>query len=210
MKKHKLLALGILILVGISGFLAGTHYGQTVNMASSYQHVMRVELYLYKNGKLVYYDPDDPTLKNFLGFLEAVTDNDNNVDDDVTRIDGTLLDLESASTGLNNFGRAVVMVSDGTGVSFSRTMYNLPGNVYKAIASSTIQNDNTLIISGTVTVSNNASITWVGLGTYMAGAEDTITPDNTYVVLLFADQLSTPISVGAGDVVTVVYKIVFP
>jgi len=46
--------------------------------------------------------------------------------------------------------------------------------------------------------------------TYVGLAWNTLDYGAGYWVLIFADQLSQPISVQAGDVVTVVYKIVVP
>lgn len=209
MNRH--LSFIIIMIVLAAGFAAGYHSAKPdYIVAPTDNHGITVKLEVYKNGKLVYVDNDDPSLKNFLGLLETLMDNDLDNDNQVIARDGLTDDLENWGIYLRDMGRAFVEISDGV-ATFSRTMYDLPGNIAQAWASATIQNDNELIITGSITVPNNMSITWVGLGIRHTGGEDTATLNTPNgELLLFADQLSTPISANAGDVVTVVYKIVLP
>jgi len=120
----KLLAPLLVALVAATGFLAGYQIGQPDYVIGEYDgNAMRVEVYLYKNGELVYYDPDDPATTNFLALLEAVLEGTNDAEDNVIRMDGTTYDLEyHITTTFRDSGSTWVLVSNESS-TFSRTMY---------------------------------------------------------------------------------------
>ena len=208
--KARVLAALAVIIAALAGYMLGNIMATPDYYIGDYEgNVLRVELYVYRNGELIYYDPDDPATNNFLALLEALLDNDDDADDNVVARDGLTDNLEAWAVYMRDLGRAIVMVSNGT-ATFSRTMSDLPGTIWLNWATATIQN-NELVISGTITIDASTNITYVGLAMWHAGTEDTATLGQaSNEILLFADELSSPISVKAGDVVTVVYKIVVP
>ena len=201
-------ALAIIPLVVLS-FLGGYWAGRPDYLVGPYEgRGIQVQLEVYKNGKLVYVDHDDPATKNFLllfgSWLFVVTEGANG---NVVKEDGTTTNLNLVYD-MSTLGSVVVEVSDGAG-NFSRTMYVLPGNVYRALVSDSnvVVGDNFIQVSGSITMTTSTNITWVGLS-WVITSEANPQPNN--MVLIFADELSTPIQVNANDVITVVYKIVVP
>jgi len=189
----------IIILVALSGFLAGYNLGQPDYIVGPHNgNAMRVEVWIYRNGELVYYDPDDPAVNNAVYFLAALFMAN---PPDVTALGGAVIDPEA--NDYYQFGEpGFILVSNDTS-TFSRSMttfqyYEMATFTDDAVALGA----NYIQISGSLTVAADMNITYVGLGTYVR--------PTVYPILLFADQLSQPIQVAAGDVVTVVYKIVLP
>ena len=202
MVRSKTLAVYAAIIV--AGLVAG--YGLHAllapsNMPWQAQGLAVVKLEVYKNGQLVYEKTDDPATDNLLQILKELSGTGGSFTD----TSGTTWNsFETTTTGSR------VAVSDGTGVAFSRSMYVLPGTVYRSSNPVTVTvNDGTIIFSGTVTLTTTTNITWVGLELGL----DVATSDSTTSLkwfLVFADEVNPPIQVNANDVVTVVYKIVWP
>ncbi|MCE4619001.1 MAG: hypothetical protein F7C37_06125 [Desulfurococcales archaeon] len=189
------------------GFSAGINTNNTtLNMAD--RGSFHVELYVYKNNQLMYHDPDDPAVQNLLAIFEAMLDNDNDDQDNIIQMNGQTFDLQSSTTYWKDFGRAVVLVSNST-AAFSRTMYSLGGNTLWAFGSAAFDGNNAVLVHGSIQVTADMNITWVGLAIHLYYDSDTA-PGAHPNALLFADKLDSPIAVHNGDVVTIVYKIVVP
>jgi len=206
-RRRVLLAVPVLAAV-LAAIVGGYMLGATQNQqAPQPDNAMHIELYVYKNGRLAYYDPDDPVTTNFLHLLEAILDNDNDEYDTVTFMDGSKLDLEdAANTQLYEVGGAGVVLSNAA-VTFDRSMTQMPGEiaviqVHADVVGSALQ------FTGTWTSNMTTNITSIGLVWMLDDHKSVNDPSNTALILV--DTLQQPLTVNNGDVVTVVYKIVFP
>ena len=199
MQAKKLLAAPILVLALLGGFLAG-YSTSTGNTSQALENTMHVELYLYKNGKLVYYDPDDPTTANMLNIFVEMAKNAGQF---TARDGSTFNGIDTQLTG------SMVCASNGT-ATFTRNMHVLPGTEWCSSTPLTVTiNGNELIMSGTVNIASTTNITWVGL--YLK--TDSYPASNGFTgrwFLLAADPIDQPIHVNSGDVISIVYKFVFP
>ena len=197
MKRRLLYAIPLLAAIALAAGLGGYMAGQN----QTADHAMRVEVYVYKNGELVYHDPDDPATDNFINIIYSIASGPQTM----TKTDGTTF----SGVDTLRYGSRVA-VSNGAITAFTREMYALPGTVWYSASPLTIQkNSNELIMSGTVTVDTATNITWVGLE-FLTDPGTTVDTTTGYWILVFADPLDQPIHVQQGDVITVVYKIVFP
>ena len=204
MEKRKLLMAPLLVIVALAGFTAGHYMQNTVTDAGNQlEHAMRVELYVYKNGELVYYDPDDPATKQFTMLLAEIIAGD--VVSGFTDTSGV------ARTYIGNSNRpGYVFVSYDPTYTYSYGMSSLPSSYEEGqISSGAITfNDaeKSVTLSASINIQIGGNITGVGL------YSDIYADGNTYVrsFLLFYDPLDQPISVQSGDVITIVYKIVVP
>ena len=201
MEKRRLLAIPLLILAALAGFTAGLYTQNSNIVTGNYEdHAMRIEIYIYKNGELVYYDPDDPAVTNFLLWLA----NEMGVDTTMTTRSGGAYNPDLP---YGDFKNVLAAVADGTG-PFARNMYTLPGNnYYTSVAADAITiSDNYIQFSASININANTTITWVGL----YGDIDNPTNWDGDEILIFADPLDNPFNVTSGDVITVVYKLVVP
>ena len=199
MQARKLLAIALLAIVGLSGFLAGHQYA---NNSQALDNAMHVELYLYKNGQLVYYDPDDPATYQFTALIAEF-------------IAGDLVTVGkdtggSSYAGISDTGQpGYVFVSYSQSYTYNYNMYGLPASYDSGqISTGGVSFDNTtksVTFSATVNIQQNATIYGVGLYTALKNGNGAIVD-----FVLFYDPLSNPITVHSGDVVTVVYKITVP
>ncbi len=193
---RRLASMAVLALA-LSGFLAGLQLAPAPE--GQYEHAMRVELYVYKNGELVYYDPDDPALYGFSKLLAELISGD---------VVGNLPNIEASprndiiGTGYPGY---VFVAFDNTPYNYG--MYQMPTDYAEGrIASVAFLNETKAVqFSASITINEAKNITGVGIYTeYIAGG------GVTRHTLLFYDPLETPIQVNAGDVIAVVYRIVVP
>jgi|GEM_PF-4927074 len=156
------------------------------------QHTGFAQLYIYKNGKLIYYDPDDPPVNNFPYLLTAFfTGSPNNP-------------FTAHDTQGNN--KKVVETSSGTpliylltsNIQFIPDLYNIPSD--NAI-NRTIDSNNYLVDENTFTI--YASISYTNTGS------DNITLyGSAYAccnIIYFMDNWDTPITLETNDTITVQY-----
>lgn len=172
-------------------------------------HAIRIELYIYKNNQLIYYDPNDPAVNNLLGLIaELVAGNVLNQNNNIAK--------DSGGSGLNyidNTDRAGLMfLNFDSGYTYSKNLYLLPQDIETGYISgggvSFDENSKTVTLSASINIQSNATIYGVGLYTILQTNNGIALSNRNY--LLFYDPLSTPINVTAGDVITVVYKISAP
>lgn len=192
---RRLAPLLIIPLIAIS-FLAGYYHGRPDYILGDYDgNALRVELYLYRNGELVYYDPDDPATKWFL--MNIVEFMAGDINSGMRNTNGGTYDY---FVQVNKPG--YVFVSYDTNYNYTYTMYALPASYESGqISSGGISYDDAgkaVTLSASINIQVGGNITGVGL---YGGYGPT---------LFFYDPLPTPLSVSPGDVVTVVYKIVVP
>ncbi len=199
MQKHKLLAIALLTIVAISGFLAG----QQTASNNSLENAMHVELYIYKNNQLIYYDPDDPATKQLAMLIAEIIAGDINAG--IADTAGNVNNDKITDTNKPGY----VFVNYDSTYTYSYTLANLPSAYdYGQISTGGLSYDDaskSITLSATVNVNQTGTIYGVGLYTSLFSYENGL---QNY--LLFYDELSTPINVTAGDVVTITYKIVLP
>ncbi|MEB3861466.1 MAG: hypothetical protein GSR84_04510 [Desulfurococcales archaeon] len=192
----RLLAPAMLVPLILVSFLGGYLAGRPDYTLGDYQgQGIRIELYLYKNSKLVYIDYDDPATKWFL--MNIVEFMAGDINGGMTSTSGTSYDYP-----VQNNRPGYVFVSYDTNYNYTYSMYALPSS-YEAgqISSGGLTYDDTskaVTLSASINIQVGGNITGVGL---YGGYGPT---------LFFYDPLPTPLSVSPGDVVTVVYKIVVP
>lgn len=213
---RRALALALVLIILPLSFAGGYQLGEymaeeRIRVGPSEDRAFTVKVEVYRNGKLVFVDYDDPALNNFLNVISWMFLTYN--EPGVTDTSGNSL---LPGTGqIQYFGQAVVGISDDTSTSFSSNLIELPGvNVLKSIVSDTSITVDTagksIQISGTITIPTSFTsftVGWVGL--YIDPWEDnTIDGDE---ILIFADPLGqNAFTAAGGDVITVVYKITVP
>ncbi len=209
------LAPGLMVLAVLAGLLTGHSVAPllapqpTLQPAAPNDNAIRVELKIYKNGELVYYDPDDPATANFLRVISMFF---KIIPYYVQLRNGTWFAFESSSVFLSSFGKTIIAVSDGSS-PFSRTMIDLPWTkkIYAYVDDAQITLDSIetiLTIIGTISINTVMNITYTGLFIeYAEGDPYTTSGDE---ILVFADPLSKPIQANVGDLIIVVYRIVAP
>ena len=195
-------------LLGISGaallITAMLLLGLGLPSNSSGNDGLHVELYVYKNGVLVYHDNDDPATKQLAGILvEIITGSGT-----FKSTDGMDF-VKIADTNKPGY----MFVSFDPSYTYTYGMNALPSSYASAqiVGNNVVFDDvnKAIQLAASITVSQNATIYGVGLYTTLG----VVTAGNalyTKNVLLFYDPLDEPISVNQNDVVTVVYKIVLP
>ncbi len=203
MEKRRLLLAPVLLLVALAGFTAGLHTQNSTDAAGQLEHAMHVELMVYRNGELVYYDPDDPATIGFLQVLAEVIASD--IAPAISASGGAT--LTKFATGDPVYPGKMFVTTTNT--AYSRDMVDLPTNRIDASISEAKIINNSVIFTASFTVDSNITIYGVG----MYASLDSITGSTSgsrYDVLLFYDPLAQSLSVASGDVITVVYKIVVP
>ena len=202
MQKHKLLVIPLLAIIAISGFLAGQQLSTTPS--NSLENAMHVELYIYKNGKLIYYDPDDPAVVGLLSVLAEVIASD--VAPAIVADGGAT--FSKFATGDPDVP-GYVFLSEAN-ITFDRNMTNLPANrIDVPISGAQIVNLDTLSLTATWTA--NTTVTIYGVGIYAGLDEyDAATTLLQRNVVLFYDPLAQPITLNPNDVITITYKIIAP
>jgi hypothetical protein len=201
--RRRVLLAGIVAALAAPSLAGGYLLGQNAGGpdTNGLEHAMRVSVYIYKNGELVYYDPDDPATKQLTQLIAELIAG--NIVGGIHCIGGGTMDKIYSS----NHPGYVFVSYDNT--PYSYTMYNLPNN-YESASISTggvtfNDSEKSVTFSASINIQTGGNITAVGLYTELR-------PDayTDCLILLFYDVLSAPIQVQAGDVVTVVYKIVAP
>ena len=193
---------GVLIAIVFVGILSLPNMQQNQPITDNYDgHTMRVELYIYKNNQLVYYDPDDPAVKNFALFIAEIIAG--SVTSGFVSTDGGTFGYIDGS----NYD-GYVFVSYDSAYSYNYALTNLPANYESGTISeggvSFDDNEKSITLSASINIQNGGNITGVGIYTYLD-----VGTYNKYF-LLFYDDLTQPMQVSPGDVITVVYKIVVP
>ena len=168
----------------------------------------RIELLIFKNDNLIYYDRDDPATYNFALFLATFLAEEESQWEgrDIVAIDGSILDeyfyAVSVKSGTIN---PHIIISD-TNTTITRSTYNLPGNVIHLNTSVSVIDDGTNLI-----VAVSASYTYTVASTLaVVGLEAYFDVGFYKEVLFFADDVNPDIAVNANDTVTVVYRIILP
>ena len=167
---------------------------------------VRVQVYVYKNGRLVYYDPNDPATDNFLKLLYWLFATGSDDNSKLVVWNGNNYDPESSTIYQRDTGKGILGISSDN-IAFSRDLNKFANYLWTSgLTISVDYNRMTITISGTINVNSNYTVNFVYLGTLIkeGGSYDST------MVLLFADKLSSPIQLNAGDSVTVVYKITLP
>ena len=203
-----MLLLALLPLAAGAGYMVGERVAEErVRVGIIEARDLGVVLEVYVNGELVYID-DDPAVNNFgymLAELVASTQGWN-----ITAEDGSTQGDAFSTTG--GADGKIVVSNDSLGI-FDRTMVAVPSGTlsYSVNPSASVTSDANgvyVTISGSITVDQNIDVYWVGLYAYVNVITGSVgTPS---YVLLLADFLSTPVSLVAGDTITVVYKIILP
>ena len=198
MKKVDVYGLG-LIAIAIIIALVTIDIAIVIHSDEIETHEVGVEVYIYRNGELVYRKIGDPVTLNFVHLFTIMAG-----------AGGVIINEEGETwTGYETFDDkgSKVCISNGTG-SFGRNMNILPGTQLcssSPISVNVVENDNRLelIFSGTVNVDRDMNITWIGL--YLKLAKNSC---KSKFFLVLADQVD--MQVQAGDTITIVYKLVFP
>lgn len=196
----------LLLLVAATGFLAGYQAGAP-DLGGYEGQGIRVELYVYKNGELVYYDPDDPATEN-LGYIiaELIAPTQGW---GIKSTDG--LTYNFIDTGYNVERDGAIVVSNYTSTSFDRAMYALQSVVYTATPSVSVAYDNNgvyVTISASFTADKSINVTWVGLYANWDSSSSSGGVDKYF--MLFADPVNPPVQLNSGDTITIIYKIILP
>ena len=203
--RRLLLILPIIIVVGV-GLVA---QGPWATRENSEYNGIRVELYVFRNGELVYHDPDDPAVENLgriIAELVAPTQGWS-----IKASDGTLYNFIDTAEYADRDG--IIIISDDIQSTFNRTMYAVPEGTqtYSATPSVSVTYDENgvyVTISASFTVSSPMNITWTGL--YASWDTSLTSGGADKYFLLFADKIDPPVQVNPSDTITVVYKIVLP
>ncbi len=213
MTRGRLLSAALIAVIAALGAVGGYYLGLGQASQPGYHtapydgHAMRVELYVYRNGELVYYDPDDPAVNNMLYLLAEIIAG--NVVSGFKSVDGLVANRIANS----NYAGTVFLNYDSS-YTYSASMTGLPA-LYDSgtISSGGVtfdENTRSVLLSASVNVQQNATVYGVGIYTTLQVG----TSGSNYVYnknfLLFYDQLEMPFNVTSGDVVTVVYKFTFP
>ncbi len=192
--KERLAISVIIMLVVASGVF--TFYNTNTNAGNKLQ----VQLFIYKNNKLVYYDEDDPATKQFLLLIGEI-------------IAGDLISGFTDTNGAKHVyidgsnQPAYVFVTDQP-QAYVFTMNALPSNhVDGKITQYYVDyEEKSISFAGSIIINQNTTIRGVGIYSLMK-VDGQQTPQQ---FLLFYDPLQQQINVTAGDVITVVYKISVP
>ena len=192
-------------------------------------HTMRVELYVYKNGELVYYDPDDPAVNNLAYLLAELLDYDGAYNAPKgQRMDGS---NTWGTIGVCGTSSKPILI-DGTNYAyaestrgfiiagqdelFSRQDYTLSDILAKSFLDEFIINSTgteiTLTLGGSITypsdATSNYTVTAVGLG--ITACDPGTSISNAASWLLFKDVLNIPVTLQPGDTIHVRYVIHLP
>jgi len=212
--KRRLLAIPIVILVGLAMGLA---YWQA--QPAQQAQAVRVSLYIYKNGELTYYDPDDPATENLAKMLLLMLDDSYSATFKPVDMNG-----QSYSGYYENYDDLKGVIVFGNDPTASRGSYTLSQVYYMTLPDEydyiSNQTGVYIIVGGTWTVpataTQNYTLATVALGTGNVegspgdGTGRASDPGKGGTILLFIDQLSQPIEVHPGDTVHVRYVISFP
>ncbi len=202
---RRVLAPALLVPIILVSFLGGYLAGRPdYYMASNEGQGIRVELYLYRNGELVYYDPDDPATKQFTQLIAELIAGD--------QVSGILTVDGISTSNIAQSSRPGYVFISYDNVNYTYTMNTLPANIeIGQIGSGAVtfdDNQKSVTLSAVINIQLGGNITAVGLYTKLSMYTGSSAADRN--ILLFYDPLPTPINVQAGDVVTVVYRIVVP
>ena len=221
---------GVLIAIVFVGILSLPNMQQNQPITDNYDgHTMRVELYIYKNNQLVYYDPDDPAVNNLAYLLAELLDYDGTYDPPTPqRMDGTASWNPAAVCGASNYpivrggtsyGNAETtraFVVAGQDQLFSRQDYTLSNVLAMSFLDEFIINSTgteiTLTLGGSITypssATSNYTVSAVGLGVTSCDPGNSIDASASW--LIFKDVLSTPVTLQPGDTIHVRYVIHLP
>ena len=179
---------------------------------------LHAELYVYKNGELVYYDPDDPATDNLAYVMLALLDNSYDGPKKAVALDGTTHWWDEF---VEDFYGVVLF---GQLASFSRSLHNLDTVYAKSIVdevNSYVDSEGYHIVVGAswtvpTTAGQNYTITGVALAISAAWDENnqhgqpTSPGSDSQIAILFADVLSQPVTLQPGDTIHVRYVITLP
>lgn len=176
--------------------LLSTPQGGMESMDQASPDGIQIALYIYKNGELVYYDPNDPPTKNFMIYIANVLAGKD--------LAGNGVDINGNQKAVYDVtGYGYIFASAST-TSYLYTMYSLPDSRWEAQIQSGdvvfLDANKTLVIAGNVIFDTNTTIQSVGL--YSSLYYGTF--------LMLYDVLSSPVQVNTGDALTIVYRITAP
>ena len=202
---RRVLAPALIISLVIASFLAGWHLGQPNYMLGEYEgRGIQVQLEVYKNGELVFIDYDDPATKQFTQLIAELIAGD--------QVSGILTIDGISTSNIGQSSRPGYVFISYDNVNYTYTMNTLPANIETGqIGSGAVtfdDNQKSVTLSAVINIQLGGNITAVGLYTKLSMYTGSSAADRN--ILLFYDPLPTPVSVQAGDVVTIVYKIVVP
>lgn len=184
--------LGIsLIIVALLFIGVGASYKTGYNgVDERYPGTLHIETYIYKNGRLVLYDPDDPPVKQFLVHIAR-------------GLAGSVL-FESR---YDLYG-TIFITNDN--IQYSYTLSAIPANRWEAQITQVnyIDQNHAVEVSATITYDGSSPINITAYGLYINLHDKYGT--TIYTDLVFYDVLDTPIQLNPGDSVTIVYKVSVP
>lgn len=167
------------------------------------QHTGFAQLYIYKNGKLIYYDPDDPPVNNFPILLISMLAGSQNNPYNAKKTDGsTFKDAEKTSST----GGSPHLYFIAYDFEYDPNMNQVPcgsspcNNTHVAVDLNPDYTNNKLYITATFTYNDStANITYYGV----ALVTDSIN------IMWFIDKFNTPITMHANDTITIEYILDF-
>lgn len=183
----------IIALIVMALLFIGTSTSYYTSVNERYPGTLRIETYIYKNGKLVYYDPDDPPVRQFMVFLSH-------------GLVGTTAD----NSYVDFLGHGVIFITSDN-IEYSYSLSTIPANRWEAQVSQLVYRDqeHAVVVSATIIYDGGGpvNITAYGLYTHYKSASFSYSYSDK---LVFYDVLQQPLQVNNGDAVTVVYKVSIP
>ncbi|BBC20959.1 hypothetical protein [Aeropyrum globular virus 1] len=215
MDRRGLLAIPMLTLVLLAGFLGGYHLAPQQDIEVTLQQgprALQAELYIYKNGELIHYDPDDPSTQNFVVAVASLLAGDliyydtNNIYPDMVDITGAKIDRIDGT-----FYPAYIFINYDSAYTYNYTMYLLPGAYdFAEVGTGGLQFDSStksFILSASIVATQSGTVYGVGVYSRLSINSSNATKD---ALMLYDDLGANAFAVNANDVVTVVYKITLP
>jgi|GEM_PF-4830215 len=169
---------------------------------------IKISLKIYKNGRLVYYDPDDPPVVQLFRSIAEMLGASNYIDSDMS-YKGWFTDEPYSF---------IVLVNSNTLYSKGLTYSQISSNVIKSdsikqqdIGYFVKTGDLVLVLTKSIIINSQTKIYGTGLVLHAREYWYYYGEHNAYHdLLLLYDYLNTAIDVNVGDVVTVVYEIHLP
>ena len=209
MRRRYLYAAALAVAV-IAGYMLGAVLPMHAPTRGGLEAQANVILQVYRNGQLVYVKQGDPAVNNLLKVLQNILDKS---------ADGvSAIDIYGNSRSFGDYFEdyvGTIVIGDTPGVSRDTNTFS---TIYATVLPdelTTSSNDTGVyfIVGGSYTLPTDHSainVTAVGLAIADANTDSGTATAGYNPVLIFADMLSSPVTLNPGDTIHVRYIIQFP